>query len=90
MRRLGFWFSALLFIAVTISAIAVVYTKFLTRKNFVELQGLLGERDQIDDQWGRLRLEQSALATHARIEETARARLEMHLAVGHEVRILRP
>jgi cell division protein FtsL len=59
------------------SAIAVVYTKHLSRVQFAELQRLTRAQDDLKVEWRRLQLEQSTLATHSRIEQMARERLGM-------------
>ena len=60
------------FVAVCmVSALALVYTKHDSRKLFVELENLTGERDALNIEWGQLQIEQSTWATHARIERVA-------------------
>jgi cell division protein FtsL len=71
--------AALLAVAVTASALAVVYSQHRARSLFVELQRLERERAELDTEWGRLELEQSTWATHGRIERIARERLDMRL-----------
>jgi cell division protein FtsL len=66
-----------------------VYTKYLSRKYFVELQALQAEAESLGVEWGRLQLEESTLATHAKVESTARGRLGMHLPRIEEVRVIR-
>lgn len=53
------------------SALAVIYTKHESRKLFVELEELTTDRDELNIEWGRLQIEQSTWATHARIEKVA-------------------
>jgi cell division protein FtsL len=72
------------------SAIAVVWSRHETRNLFVELQTLSAERDALDIEWGQLKLEQSAWATHGRVEQTARVDLEMVIPRPAEVRIVTP
>lgn len=67
----------LLIVAVTLSGVSVVYAKYLTRIHFVQLQELRAERDALDVEWNRLRLEEAALATHVRVEQKARDQLGM-------------
>ena len=81
--------AALLAFAVVISGIGVVYAKYLSRKYFVELQGLQSEAEGLGVEWGRLQLEESTLATHAKVESTARGRLGMHLPRVDEVMVIR-
>jgi cell division protein FtsL len=78
-----------LMLAVVVSGVAVVYSKYLSRKNFVQLQTLRGERDRLDTRWSRLQLEQSSLATYTRVEANARNKLAMRLPQASEVIVLR-
>jgi cell division protein FtsL len=80
---------ALLLAAVLASAIAVVYSKYLSRKHFVVLQDLQVEKERIGIEWGRLQLEESTLATHSEVEKRARDRLKMHLPQFDEVVVIR-
>ncbi|MBW9264652.1 MAG: cell division protein FtsL [Candidatus Thiodiazotropha sp. (ex. Lucinisca nassula)] len=75
--------------AVLASAIAVVYSKYLSRKHFVVLQELQAEKERIGIEWGRLQLEESTLATHSEVEKRARDRLKMHLPQFNEVVVIR-
>lgn len=77
-------------LGVILSATAVVYAKYASRKNFIELQGLRAERDAVDVEWGRLQLEQSTLATHWRIESKARNELQMHDPLPEQVIVIGP
>ncbi len=82
----------LLFLAFSLLATAtgVVYSKYATRKHFVVLQMLRAERDAMEVEWGRLQLEQSTWATHARVEKIARQRLKMHIPTADEVVVVKP
>ena len=53
-------------LAVMASAISVVYTKHQSRVEFVALQKLEQHRDDLDEEWGRLLLEQSTWASPGR------------------------
>jgi cell division protein FtsL len=79
-----------LLLAVTVSGISVVYAKFLSRKLFVELQGLRAERDVIDAEWSRLQLELGTWASHVRIEQIARDKLGMRVPRSDEIVVVRP
>lgn len=72
------------------SSLGVVYSKHESRKLFVELDTLKKERDEMNVEWGRLQLEQSTLATHSRIERTAKKRLGMVTPEYKEILIVRP
>ena len=63
--------------AVIVSALAVVTTQHQARRNFTEWQTAQRERDQLNEEWGRLRLEQSTLTANDRVERIARRQLDM-------------
>lgn len=60
-----------------ISAVQVVVSQHAARKLFVEIQSLEKTRDNLNEEWTRLLLEQSTWATDARIESVARNELNM-------------
>lgn len=68
---------ALVALAVITSSMAVVYSKYLWRTEFVELQKLEYTRDKLDEEWGRLLLEQSTWASPSRVEQQSHSRLKM-------------
>ncbi len=70
-------FLILLGTAVFFSAIKVVIARHDTRKLFVEIQKLEKGRDSLNEEWGRLQLEQSTWATDARIESVSKTELHM-------------
>jgi cell division protein FtsL len=70
------------------TALAVVWSKHETRSLFIELQGLNKQRDALDIEWGQLKIEQSAWATHGRVEQTARADLKMVIPKPDEVQLV--
>ena len=72
------------------SGIAAVYAKHQSRKLFVELQALTAERDRLDLDWGRLELEASTQANHARVEQLARSELGMRLPDPREIQLVAP
>lgn len=80
---------AVLLAANLVSALAVVRARHGNRTEFVELQQLEARRDALEVEWGQLQLEQSAWATHGRIEQVARAELGMRIARGDDVVVLR-
>lgn len=82
------WLLGILIVVVLGSGVAVVYTKYENRKLFMELQNLYKARDRLDDEWGRLLLEQSTLARQGRVERLARERLKMVMPDATEVVIV--
>ena len=80
----------LLSCATLISALASVYVKHESRKQFIYLQERTAERDRLNVEWGRLQIEQSTWATHARVERLAREKLEMMIPAHQDVVMVRP
>jgi cell division protein FtsL len=70
------------------SAVLLVYSKHESRVLFSELQKLQDEQDRMDVEWGRLQLEQSAWATHVRVERLARKKLNMQIPDAKQMVIL--
>lgn len=81
---------ALLWWAVLGSAAAAVYSKYRARALFVQLEHLNDMRDQLDAEWGRLQLEQSAWSTYAFVERVASERLHMSVPDARDVQIVAP
>jgi len=71
-------YSVFLVGAVFASAIACVMAQHHSRRLFVEIQELETMRDDLNEDWGRLQLEQSTWGTDDRIEMLARTRIGMH------------
>lgn len=67
----------LMIAAIIVSSMSVVYTKHKGRVKFVELQKLEQQRDDLDEEWGRLLLEESTWAGPGRIEQEAKSKLNM-------------
>jgi cell division protein FtsL len=80
----------LLLVMVVSSAVAVVYARHENRKDFVVLQQLSRERDELDIEWGRLQLEQGTWSAHGRIERIAREKLNMRLPMANNTVIFAP
>jgi len=70
-------FTILLVFSAFFSAIQVVLAQHESRKIFVEIQELEKERDHLNEEWGKLQLEQSTWGTDDRIEDLARSKLDM-------------
>jgi cell division protein FtsL len=77
-----------LIVAVVVSAIAVVVTRHQARRLFVEVQTLEANRDAMNDDWGRLQLEQATWGQHARVEALARGKLGMTSLPAESVVVL--
>jgi len=69
--------NAFLLVLVLISAIHVVKVQHTSRKVFIEIQELEKERDRLNEEWGKLQLEQSTWAVDDRVELFAKDKLNM-------------
>ena len=81
---------ALLWCAVLASSAAAVYSKYRARELFVELERLNSARDELDAEWGRLQLEQSAWSAYGFVERVASERLHMNTPDSRDVEIVTP
>lgn len=67
----------LLVVCICISSYGVVYSSYMTRKLYAQLQELQAKEDEIDGEYGKLLLEQSAWNSYVRIEQVSRDKLNM-------------
>ncbi len=79
-----------LWVAVLLSSLGVVYGKQEARNRFNDLQKLIAQRDDLDIEWGQLQLEQSTWATQSRVERVAMEELDMRTPAAAELRIVQP
>ncbi|MDH5358463.1 MAG: cell division protein FtsL [Gammaproteobacteria bacterium] len=77
-------------LAVVISALAVIYTKHIGRTEFITLQKLEQQRDHLNEEWGRLLLEESTWAGPGRVEQQARLRLNMLVPTVDMTVVIKP
>lgn len=76
------------YVVIFLSALQVVIARHETRRLFVELQKLERTGDQLNEEWGRLQLEQSTWAINDRIESFARTKLDMKMPERSSVVLL--
>jgi cell division protein FtsL len=89
-RRLLLLVMPLLWCAVLASSAGAVYTKYRARELFVELERLNSARDELDAEWGRLQLEQSAWSAYGFVEHVASERLHMSIPDSRDIEIVPP
>ena len=70
-------FSLVLLVVVIVSAISVAQSRYDTRRLFVELEQLRADYSQLEEDWGKLQLEEATYSTHGMIERKARSQLGM-------------
>jgi len=88
LRRVLGWSLPVLWFAVLGSAAADIWCKHRARELFVELEQLNAGRDELDAEWGRLQLEQSAWSTYAYVERVADTKLHMRIPASREIETL--
>lgn len=72
------------------SAAGAIYSKHRARELFLELERLNRQRDELEIDWGRLQLEQSAWSTHAFVESVATQKLRMTTPRPAEIEVVAP
>jgi cell division protein FtsL len=80
--------NGLLALVLVLCALLVVTARHQARKSFVELQAAQKVTRELDIEWGRLHLEQSTWAMHARIEQVARDQLKMAVPEVRRIHVL--
>lgn len=75
--------------AVLVASILVVELRHHSRSLFAQLQSLRAERDALNTEWGQLLLEEGTWSEHRRIEQLARARLDMSIPGRDRIVVLR-
>lgn len=81
---------AALIAAVMGSAVAAIDARHRARQQFIELQSLHRVRDELNIEWRQLQIERSTWATHARVEQLARDKLQMIVPAPTDVEIVKP
>ena len=76
--------------AIVASAVGVVFLHHERRALFVELNALERERDEMQVEWGQLRLEQSVWIAHERIERVAAERLDLEIPAAERIVLVIP
>ena len=74
----------------TIAATDNARDKHRARELFLELERLNQQRDELEIEWGRLQLEQSAWSTHAFVESVATQKLRMTTPRPAEIEVVAP
>ena len=82
--------TALLFVAVVVSALLVVYSTHRSRDLFNESQQQQRREWALDEDWERLLLEQGTLAAHERVTRVAESRLDMVMPDPAAIRVVTP
>jgi cell division protein FtsL len=81
---------ALLWILVLVSAVSVALVSHLCRQQYAELMALQREASQMDEDYGKYLLEQSAWGSLQRIETKAVQELKMRSPRPDEILMVKP
>jgi len=79
----------LLWLAVVCSAVVVAYYGHLCRQTYAQLTAMEREANQLQVEYGRYLLEQSAWGSLQRVESMAMERLGMHMPQAGEIVIVK-
>ena len=75
---------------VSLTALAVVYSSFETRRLVAQHQQLLNEKNAMQVEWGQLLLEQSTWGSYNRVEQLAGTKLQMRVPSPNEIVMVDP
>ncbi len=75
-------------LAVLATCIWVSELRHQSRSLFAQLERLRAERDALNIEWGQLLLEQATWSEHRRVEQIARARLDMNLPARDRIMVI--
>ena len=71
------WMNVAALLLVVLSSFAVIHSTHATRELYTRLQVLESRQWHLQEDYGRLLLEESTWASHYRVEKVARAELDM-------------
>ncbi|MFT5116544.1 MAG: cell division protein FtsL [Kiritimatiellia bacterium] len=78
----------LLWLLAIVSALSIIYSAHDTRNKFSELEVLRIQQDELQIEWGKYLLEESAWASYGRIEKVATEKLIMQVpTIGQVVMV---
>lgn len=79
--------NVVLALVLVVCALAVIQAQHRSRTYFVELERLKKEARALEEQWGRLQLEQSTWANPARVDTLARTQLGLVPPTQERIRV---
>ena len=77
-------------IALLLSALAVIYSKYYSRLVFIEIQKQERALDQYEVEWGQMQLELTMLAEQNRVELVAREQLKLFIPPREKIIYIKP
>ena len=88
-QRYAMLLGIFLLVGLVISAQLVVYSSFLSRGHINHLHQLERDRNDMQVEWGQLLIEQSAWASHSRVESIVIKQLKMGVPPAQEIVLVR-
>lgn len=73
-----------------VSALAVVWSAHKTRMARAQLEQMEAQREQLDSDFRAMKVAQSALGEHSRVEQLAREKLAMERVSAETERVVKP
>jgi len=77
-------------IALLLSALAVIYSKYYSRLIFIEIQKQERALDQYEVEWGQMQLELMMLAEQNQVELVAREQLKLVMPLREKIIYIKP
>lgn len=77
-------------LALLLSALAVIYSKYYSRLIFLEIQKQERALDQYEVEWGQMQLELMMLAEQNRVELVAREQLKLIMPLREKIIYIKP
>jgi len=79
-----------LVIALLVSALAVIFSKYQSRVLFIDIQMQKKMLDDYEVEWGRLELEMTTLTEENRVERVAEKQLKLRMPESEKIIYLKP
>lgn len=79
-----------LLIALLVSALAVIYSKYYSRLIFIEIQKQERALDQYEVEWGQMQLELTMLTEQNQVELVAREQLKLVMPLREKIIYIKP
>lgn len=85
-----FFIVGTLLLALLVSAMAVIYSKYYSRLLFIEIQKQEAALDQYEVEWGQLQLELTTLTEENRVELVAQNKLKLVIPPRDKIIYIKP
>lgn len=75
---------------VLVSAVSVIWNSYQSRMAHAQVEALEKQRDELDNEYRALKLANSALSEHSRVEVLAREKLKMERVTAEHEKVVQP